>query len=56
MLFQNFNAWQVKYVQWEANGATHSLARLALLNGIEHTWHDNFPLSVLNIVSAGQVS
>jgi outer membrane biogenesis lipoprotein LolB len=46
MLFQNFNAWQVKYVQWEANGAAPRLARLALTNGIEYTWHDNFPLSV----------
>ena len=47
----DFNAWQVKYVQRETNGAAHRLARLALLNGIEHTWHDNFPLSVLKIVN-----
>jgi outer membrane biogenesis lipoprotein LolB len=54
-LFQNFNAWQVKYVPWKANGVAHRLARLALTNGIEHTWHDNFPLSMLDVVSAEQV-
>jgi hypothetical protein len=45
MLFQNFNAWQVKYAQREVNGTAHRLARLALFNGIEHIWHNNFPLS-----------
>jgi ribonuclease HI len=54
-LFQNFNAWQVKYVPREANGAAHRLARLALTNGLEYTWHDNFSLSVLNVVCAEQV-
>ena len=54
-LFQNFNTWQVKYVPREANGVAHRLARLALTNGLEYTWHDDFSLSMLNIVSVEQV-
>jgi ribonuclease HI len=55
MLLQNFNVWQVKHVQREANGAAHRLARLTLLNGFDQTWYENFPVSVMNIVSAEQV-
>jgi hypothetical protein len=52
MLFQNFNTWKVKYVQQGANGVAHRLAQIALTSGMEQTWHDNFPLSMMDIVCA----
>jgi hypothetical protein len=54
MLLQNFNAWKVSHVQQGANGAAHSLAKLALSVGVEQTWYDNFPVVVQEIVSAEQ--
>jgi ribonuclease HI len=55
LLLQNFNEWKVLHVHRGANGAAHSLARLALSIGVDHTWFDNFPTLVQEIVSAEQV-
>jgi hypothetical protein len=55
LLLQNFNEWKVLHVHRGANGAAHSLARLALSIGVDHTWFDNFPMLVQEIVSAEQV-
>jgi hypothetical protein len=53
-LLQNFNTWKVTHVNMGANGAAHSLAKLALSGGVECIWFDNFPLSVQEIVSVEQ--
>ena len=55
LLLQNFNGWKVSYVLREVNGTAHSLAKLALSSGVEHTWYDNFPIVLQEIVSAKQV-
>jgi hypothetical protein len=54
LLLQNFNDWKVLHVHRGANGAAHSLARLALFSGVDHIWYDNFPMLVHEIVSAEQ--
>ena len=41
-LLQNFNGWKVSHVLRGANGAAHSLTKLALSSVVEHTWYDNF--------------
>ena len=46
LLLQNFNAWKVSHVLRGANGAAHSLAKLALSSEVEQTWYDNFPMVV----------
>jgi hypothetical protein len=52
LLLQNFNDWKVSHVLQGANGAAHSLAKLALSSGVEQTWYDNFPMVVQEIVRA----
>ena len=54
LLLQNFNAWKVSHVLRGTNSAAHCLAKLALSSEVEHTWYDNFPVVVQEIVSAEQ--
>jgi ribonuclease HI len=53
-LLQNFNTWKVIHVNRGANGAAHSVARMALSVVGDHIWFENFPLSVQEIVGAEQ--
>jgi hypothetical protein len=53
-LLQSFNTWKVTHVNRGANGAAHSLAKLALLGGVDCIWFDNFPPSVQEIASVEQ--
>jgi ribonuclease HI len=53
-LLQSFNTWKVTHVNRGANGAAHSLARLALSGEMECIWFENFPPFVLEIVSVEQ--
>ena len=55
LLLQNFNGWKVFRVLRGTNGTAHSLAKLALSSGVEHTWYENFPIVLQEIVSAEQV-
>ena len=47
---QKFSHWEVKFVKRDANGTTHSLAKLAAQVGLERKWRGEIPDCISKII------
>ena len=55
VLLQCFTHWEVKFVKRDANGAAHSLAKLAAQVGLDRKWLGDIPDCISDIIRIGNV-